>query len=62
MDGPLLVLGLKEGLVECATVCVKSVVILKDSNEFIICPDYIYRVRIRVRIKKIVKPKNIIGT
>ena len=27
--GWLLVLGLKEGLVECATVCVKSVVILK---------------------------------
>ena len=29
LRGWLLVLGLKEGLVECATVCVKSVVILK---------------------------------
>ena len=28
LRGWLLVLGLKEGLVECATVCVKSVVIL----------------------------------
>ena len=28
MNEPLLVLDLKEGLVECATVCVKSVVIL----------------------------------
>ena len=28
----LLVLGLKEGLVECATVCVKSVVILAKPN------------------------------
>ena len=29
LRGWLLVLGIKEGLVECATVCVKSVVILK---------------------------------
>ena len=28
LGGWLLVLGIKEGLVECATVCVKSVVIL----------------------------------
>jgi hypothetical protein len=32
LRGWLLVLGLKEGLVECATVCVKSVVILLNSN------------------------------
>jgi hypothetical protein len=35
LRGWLLVLGLKDGLVECATVCVKSVVILnflKDKN------------------------------
>ena len=32
LRGWLLVLGLKEGLVECATVCVKSVVILTDST------------------------------
>ena len=31
LRGWLLVLGLKEGLVECATVCVKSVVILDNS-------------------------------
>jgi hypothetical protein len=31
LGGWLLVLGLKEGLVECATVCVKSVVILRFS-------------------------------
>ena len=30
LGGLLLVLGIKEGFVECATVCVKSVVILKD--------------------------------
>jgi hypothetical protein len=30
LGGWLLVLGIKEGLVECATVCVKSVVILKN--------------------------------
>ena len=30
LRGWLLVLDLKEGLVECATVCVKSVVILLD--------------------------------
>ena len=29
LGGWLLVLGIKEGLVECATVCVKSVVILE---------------------------------
>ena len=29
LGGWLLVLGIKEGLVECATVCVKSVVILQ---------------------------------
>ena len=33
--GWLLVLGLKEGLVECATVCVKSWVILTYINEYI---------------------------
>ena len=32
LRGWLLVLGLKEGLVECATVCVKSVVILKYND------------------------------
>jgi hypothetical protein len=31
LRGWLSVLGLKEGLVECATVCVKSMVILKNS-------------------------------
>ena len=30
LGGWLLVLGIKEGLVECATVCVKSVVILNS--------------------------------
>ena len=33
LRGWLLVLGLKEGLVECATVCVKSVVILINVSE-----------------------------
>ena len=32
LRGWLLVLGLKEGLVECATVCVKSVVILVSKS------------------------------
>ena len=32
LRGWLLVLGLKEGLVECATVCVKSVVILTNNQ------------------------------
>ena len=31
LRGWLLVLGLKEGLVECATVCIKSVVILLNT-------------------------------
>ena len=31
LRGWLLVFGIKEGLVECATVCVKSVVILLDN-------------------------------
>ena len=34
LRGWLLVLGLKEGLVECATVCVKSVVILMYRDKF----------------------------
>ena len=33
LGGWLLVLGIEEGLVECATVCVKSVVILSFSHE-----------------------------
>jgi hypothetical protein len=33
LRGWLLVLGLKESLVECATVCVKSVVILCSSRK-----------------------------
>jgi hypothetical protein len=41
LRGWLLVLGLKEGLVECATVCVKSVVILGYMPLFI-DPRYIY--------------------
>ena len=32
LSGWLLVLGLKEGLVKCATVCVKSEVILKSNR------------------------------
>ena len=34
LRGWLLVLGIKEGLVECATVCVKSVVILTEVHFF----------------------------
>ena len=34
LRGWLLVLGLKEGLVECATVCIKSVVILANHQLF----------------------------
>ena len=33
LGGWLLVLGIKEGLVECATVCVKSVVILTKKDK-----------------------------
>ena len=45
--GWLLVLGLKEGSVECATVCVKSVVILmcmeeKEVNQFL-CYEAVYQ-------------------
>ena len=46
LGGWLLVLGIKEGLVECATVCVKSVVILsihdmlifKQNSNFVFFP------------------------
>ena len=34
LGGWLLILGIKEGLVECATVCVKSVVILVFTRLF----------------------------
>ena len=39
--GWLLVLGLKEGLVECATLCVKSEVILTRMHLFVACSIYL---------------------
>ena len=48
--GWLLVLGLKEGMVECATVCVKSWVILKRSQELIVL---IYTSRRQKKVAKL---------
>ena len=36
LGGWILVLGIKEGLLECATVCIKSVVILMFSQDYLI--------------------------
>ena len=48
LGGWLLVLGLKEGLVECARVCVKSVVILPVHISVIICTTVLYFRRLKV--------------
>ena len=46
LRGWLLVLGLKEGLVECATVCIKSEVILNYVYGKEECPFFLYLIQI----------------
>ena len=53
LGGWLLVLGLKEGLVECATVCVKSVVILGTVFCYQNCSDLLWEKNVLVIEKNV---------